>query len=143
MTNVVPTLPPPMNEPVRAYRPGSAERTSLQAELARQLGGSLEIPAIVGGREVRTGKIERVTSPHDHGHLLAEAHLGGAAEVEMAIAAAAEAWQTWSRMPFAGFVLVAIRRGLYRNAPFGTRRSEPAVRRRASSRNRRRAARRR
>ncbi|RMH18900.1 MAG: L-glutamate gamma-semialdehyde dehydrogenase [Acidobacteria bacterium] len=98
MSNGIVQVPAPVNEPVHAYAPGSAEKASLKAELARQLGDAIEIPLIIGGREVRTGRTAEASCPHDHRHVLATYHQAGAAEVERAIGAAREAWKTWSEM---------------------------------------------
>jgi len=96
MTNGIPKVPAPKNEPVLGFTPGSEERTRLNSELARMKSQEIEIPIIIGGREVRTGNMGECRCPHDHGHLLARYHKAGAAEVELAVAAAAEAWQQWS-----------------------------------------------
>ena len=66
-------VPPPKNEPVRAYAPGSREREQLAAELDRQAAEVVEIPCLVGGREVRTGRTEDVVLPHAHRHVVADA----------------------------------------------------------------------
>ncbi len=60
----------------------------------------LELPMVIGGEEVRTGNTFEAVMPHRRNHVLAEVHAGGAAEVERAIDAAAEAWKTWSRTPW-------------------------------------------
>ncbi len=88
--------PRPVNEPVLGYAPGSTERDELKAELAAMAGGEIEIPLVIGGREVRTGDTSRAVMPHDHGHALATWHRAGAPEAEMAISAAGEAWREWS-----------------------------------------------
>ncbi len=93
-------VPAPVNEPPLAYAPGSAERRSLERRLATMLDERIEIPLVIGGREVRTGKLIRQVCPHDHGHLLAEAHQAGLAEIEQAIAAARAAWRDWSELPW-------------------------------------------
>ena len=98
MSNAVVNVPPPRNEPVRDYAPGSAEKGSLKSRLAGMLGERIEIPLIIGGREVRTGNTFEAVCPHDHGHVLAEVHQAGPAEVERAVAAANEAWHDWSAM---------------------------------------------
>lgn len=98
MPNGIVSVPTPENEPVRDYAPGSAEKASLQAELTRQLGERIEIPALIGGREVRTGDTMPFVCPHDHGHVLADVHMCGREQVEEAIAAARDAWATWSEM---------------------------------------------
>ena len=93
-------VPIPDNEPVRDYAPGTPERESLKSTLARMAGTEIEIPLIIGGEEVRTGKTRKAVMPHDHGHVLATWHGGGKAEAERAIAAAREAWKEWSAWPW-------------------------------------------
>lgn len=90
----------PKNEPVMSYAPGSPERAALKAELDRQAGMELEIPLIIGGREVRTGKLGKVVMPHAHGHVLATYHMVGEKEVRLAIDAAMAAKKVWSDMPW-------------------------------------------
>ena len=55
----------PKNEPVLAYAPGSAERAELKAELERMLRTPVEVPCIIGGREVSTGDLVEMRPPHD------------------------------------------------------------------------------
>lgn len=85
------------NEPVKGYAPGSPERTSLAAELRSRLGERTSLPLVIGGRRIETGTLESARCPHDHGHVLADAHLAGPAEVQWAIEAAKRAWHDWSR----------------------------------------------
>ncbi len=94
------TLPDPVNEPICAFRAGSPERASLQAKLAEMSSREIEIPLIIGGREVKTGKLAKCVMPHDHGHVLGRYHLAGKKEVQEAIAAAAEARKEWAAMPW-------------------------------------------
>jgi 1-pyrroline-5-carboxylate dehydrogenase len=98
--NSIPQVPAPVNEPVLTYAPGSPERAALKAELDRMAGTEIEIPLVIGGREVRTGDTEAQVMPHDHGHVLARYHKAGPAEVKQAIAAATEAWREWSEWPW-------------------------------------------
>ena len=91
-------IPPPVNEPVLSYAPGSPERAELKAKLAELSGQVVDIPLIIGGKEVRTGRTQDITVPHDHGHVIGRFHMAGPDEVRQAIDAAAEAWKTWSRM---------------------------------------------
>jgi 1-pyrroline-5-carboxylate dehydrogenase len=92
--------PAPQNEPVRSYAPGTPERTSLQARLEQMRGERIEIPCVIGGRDVTTGNLREAVMPHDKDHVLADVHQGGAQEVEQAIAAAGEAWNDWHRLPW-------------------------------------------
>jgi len=98
MANGIPKVPAPTNEPILGFAPGSEERTRLNAELTRMKREEIEIPLIIGGEEVRTGDMGECRCPHEHGHLLARYHKAGAAEVEQAVAAAAEAWHQWSEL---------------------------------------------
>jgi len=100
MANNIISVPAPSNEPVKSYAPGSPEKVSLKAELKRMLGEEIEIPLIIGGKEVRSGNTAKAVCPHDHGHVLATYHQAGPKEVEMAVAAAREAWREWSEMPW-------------------------------------------
>ena len=93
-------LPKPVNEPVRDYAPGSPERRELQARLKELEGERIDLPLVIGGEEVRTGKTAEVVMPHRKSHVLADMHQGGADEVDRAIAAAAEAWHDWGRAPW-------------------------------------------
>jgi 1-pyrroline-5-carboxylate dehydrogenase len=90
----------PKNEPVKGYLPGSAERASLKAELNRQAAMEVEIPVIIGGQAVKTGKLGKIVMPHDHRHLLASFHNAGEAELKQAVEAAKEAKSAWADMPW-------------------------------------------
>ena len=94
--NSIPKLPIPVNEPVLSYAPGTPERAALKKELQDLASRVIEIPVMVGGKEVRTGNVKDVTMPHCHGHVLAKVHQAGPAEIEAAVAAALAAWRAWS-----------------------------------------------
>ena len=86
----------PVNEPNLTYLPGSPERAALKAKLSQMAGERIEIPLIIGGREIRTGDLAQVVMPHDHHHVLADWHRGTASHVEQAIAAAHKAQVEWA-----------------------------------------------
>lgn len=100
MNNSIISFPVPANEPVKAYLAGSPERVALDAELERQSNIVVDIPIIIGGKEIRTGDVGQVTCPHDHKHVLATYHKVSKKEVEMAVEAAMEAHKQWSRIPW-------------------------------------------
>lgn len=100
MNNSIITFPSPANEPVKAYLAESPERVALEKELERQSNLVVDIPVIIGGKEIRTGDTGTVTCPHDHKHVLATYHKVGRKEVEMAIESAMEARKQWSRTPW-------------------------------------------
>jgi 1-pyrroline-5-carboxylate dehydrogenase len=93
--------PAPRNEPVLNYAPGSPERAALKSALARMSGETIEIPVVIGGREYRTGRTVDVISPHEHGRVLAKAHLADPGLIAKAIDSAAAAQRDWAAMPFA------------------------------------------
>jgi 1-pyrroline-5-carboxylate dehydrogenase len=98
MNNTVFRFEVPHNEPALGYAPGSPARELIKAELARQAATEVEIPLIIGGREVRTGKTGKVVMPCDHRHVLATYHQATAREVTMAVEAALVAQRQWAAL---------------------------------------------
>ncbi len=96
MNNAIYNFPQPSNEPVLEYRKDSAERKLLEAELKRQTETPIEIPLIIGGREIRTTSKGTVTMPHNHSHVLATYYKATEKQVNMAIEAALQAHYVWS-----------------------------------------------
>src|SRR3954469_18610801 len=93
-------VPQPINDVNRTYAPGSPERAELKARLKSMAAEKIEIPIIIGGKEIRTGRLEKSVMPHDHGHVLAEYHLAGPEHIQQAIAAAAAARREWASWPW-------------------------------------------
>lgn len=91
-------LPEIKNEPVLSYAPGTAERIALKQKLAELEKGGLDIPMIIGGKEVRTNKLYDIRPPHNHRHLLGHYHQGDKTHVQMAIDAALAAKPAWEAM---------------------------------------------
>jgi 1-pyrroline-5-carboxylate dehydrogenase len=109
MPNAIVNVPTPVNEPNIMYAPGTPERASLKAELQRQLAEEIEIPLIIGGKEVRTGNTAKAVCPHDHQHVLGTYHKAGEKEIKMAIEASATAWREWSEMPWEARAAVVLK----------------------------------
>jgi 1-pyrroline-5-carboxylate dehydrogenase len=109
MINALAKIPTPANEPVWSYAPGSPERKALKDELARMLGRQIEIPLLIGGKEVRSGDMGECRCPHDHRHVLAKYHKAGASEVETAVRAAKAAWRDWSEMDWMSRAAIFLR----------------------------------
>ena len=101
MNNAIVRFPRPINEPVRDYAPGSPECSSLAARLDSLKAHALDIPAFIGGEEVRTGNVSTVRPPHELASTLGTVHHCGEGEVHRAIAAANGAHHDWARMHFA------------------------------------------
>src|SRR5947209_12505832 len=89
-------VPIPINEAVRSFAPGSSERRALKQKIAAMGAEKIEIPLLIGGKEVRTGDTATQVMPHRHGHVLATWHKAGPKEVQMAMQAAKEAHREWS-----------------------------------------------
>ncbi len=100
MINARVRVPTPSNEPVLSYAPGTEERQSLTAKLDELAGQTVEIPLIIGGREVTTGNLGSCVLPHDHRRSVATFHKGSADTVNQAVAAAAAARPEWADMPW-------------------------------------------
>ncbi|HUX61072.1 MAG TPA: L-glutamate gamma-semialdehyde dehydrogenase [Ignavibacteriaceae bacterium] len=100
MSNAYFKLPIPVNEPVLTYAPGTPEKAELKRKLAELQSKQIEIPLIIGGKEIKTGKTAEIRTPHDHSKLLGVYHKAGTAEVKMAIEAALEARKSWADMPW-------------------------------------------
>lgn len=95
MNNAIISFKEPVNEAVMQYLPGSIEARLLNDELQRQLTQKIEIPLIIGGKEIYTGIIHEVIMPSDHGHVLALCHQASEKEVKMAIEAALASKHQW------------------------------------------------
>ncbi len=95
MNNAIFNFQKPENEPVLSYLPGSRERILIDEELARQSGSVVEIPLIIGGKEIRTGKMGKVVMPSNHGHILASFHQATEKEAALAIESATRAKNDW------------------------------------------------
>jgi 1-pyrroline-5-carboxylate dehydrogenase len=93
-------VPLPVNEPIRSYAPGTSERVSLTARLTQMAADKVDIPLVIGGKDVRTGTTAKVVMPHDHHHVLGDYHKASPEHVLQAIEAAQSAHNEWSRWPF-------------------------------------------
>ena len=92
----IPLVPQPVNDFNRTYLPGSPERAELKARLQKMSAEQVDIPIIIGGKEIRTGRVQQVVMPHNHRHVLGQWHAAGPEHIQQAIAAAAEASREWA-----------------------------------------------
>ena len=90
----------PKNEPYFTYAPGTPQRESLKKKLKELRSETIEIPAIINGEEIKTGRTTEVVIPHNHSHKLAVVHLCGEKEVAMAVDTALKARQEWANLPW-------------------------------------------
>ncbi len=91
-------LPNITNEPIKSYAPGSPERKALKEKLAEVKNTVVDLPMIIDGKEIRTGKLMDIRPPHEHKHLLGHYHQGDASHIQMAIQAAMKAKPAWEKM---------------------------------------------
>jgi 1-pyrroline-5-carboxylate dehydrogenase len=102
-------IPLPRNEPVLSYAPESPERAALKSALGAVGSRQVEIPAVVGGREIRTGVTQTVVSPHCHGRVLATTHQADRPTIEAAVQTAVEAQRDWGHWRFEDRAAVFLR----------------------------------
>ena len=110
MNNAIYNFREPKNETILSYKPGSQERLLLEEELKVQKNQVIDIPLIIGGKEIRTGKTGKVVMPSDHHHVLATYQMATEKEVSLAINAALDAkceWMTLSWMERAAIMAKA------------------------------------
>ena len=93
-------VPSPVNEPIKSYAPGSPERASLKARLKTMAAETVDMPLIIGGKEICTNDMAASVMPHDHKHVLGTYHKATEAHVQQAIEAAAAARAEWSGWAF-------------------------------------------
>ena len=100
MINTIFSVPEPHNETTKSYEPGSSERRELKRKLAELASKPIEVPLIIGGKEVKTGNLGEMRTPHNHDLKLGVYHKAGKREVVMAIKAALKVRQAWAEMPW-------------------------------------------
>ena len=93
-------VPTPVNEPIKGYAPGSPEKAELKARLKAMAAERIEIPLIIGGKEIRSGDKAQVVMPHDHRHVLGDWHRAKREDVERAIEAALAGRREWASWPW-------------------------------------------
>jgi len=109
--NTIFQVPKPVNEPLLDYAPGSRERAELKTRLAELRRQVIDIPLIIGGREVRTGRTAEIFAPHEKTKLIGRYHKAGPAEVALAVKAAAAARATWGKMPWHARAAIFLKAG--------------------------------
>ena len=108
-THAIARPPEPYNEPIKSYAPGSPEREELRARLDELAGQQIELPLVIGGKDVKLAESFDQVMPHDKDHVLAKVSRGDASHVQQAIDAAAAAWTDWSRTPWEERAAVILR----------------------------------
>lgn len=106
MADKIVRVPKAVNEPILDYKPGSPEKAALLKTLKKMKSEVVEIPVIIGGKEIYTGETATNVMPHNHEHVLAQYHMVGRKEIAQAIEASQEAWKSWSVMPWESRVAI-------------------------------------
>ena len=91
-------LPTAHNEPVLNYAPGDKARKDIEAQIKSFRSETADLPLLIGGKEVRTGTIQKAVEPHAHSRVLANVHQAGEKEIGMAIDAAMKAKRDWENL---------------------------------------------
>jgi 1-pyrroline-5-carboxylate dehydrogenase len=107
--NAVRRVPRAVNEPIKSYAPKSPERAELKARLDAMSKEVVDIPIIIGGKEIRTGKTAKTVMPFNHRHVLAEYHMAEPCHVTQAMTAALAARREWSSWPWEDRAAVLLR----------------------------------
>jgi 1-pyrroline-5-carboxylate dehydrogenase len=92
------TVPIPINEPVRAYAPGSAERESLLKQYDAMYNSTIDVPMYIGNKQVTTNNKKSITPPHDHQHVIGSFSYGDQSHVQDAVDAALAAKEDWEKL---------------------------------------------
>ena len=121
MNNAIARPPQPVNEPVRAYAPGSPERASLHRAIAEMRGQETTVLPVVGGARVETGRTETIRPPHDLDHTLGQYHKARTEDVERGVQAALDARHDWSRMAWTDRAAIFLKAAELLAGPFRDR----------------------
>ena len=101
MSNALYKVPTAVNEPVRNYAPGSAEREELISKYKEMYNQDpIDVPMYIGGKEVRTNNKKAMSPPHDHKKVLGHFNYGDKTHVQQAIDAALKAKEEWANLPW-------------------------------------------
>ena len=91
-------VPKAVNEPVKAYAPGSKERELVAQTYKDMWNSKIEVPLYIGDEEIKTGNTRNMTAPHDHQHIVGTYHLAEKSDIEKAISNALESRKKWAAM---------------------------------------------
>jgi 1-pyrroline-5-carboxylate dehydrogenase len=91
-------IPKAVNEPVKSYAPNSPEKANVLAAYKKMWNETIDVPLYIGSEEIRTGKTQNMTAPHDHKHVVGTYHLAEKKHIEKAIANCLESRTKWSSM---------------------------------------------
>ncbi len=93
-------VPTAINEPIKSYAPGSAEREEVLQQYKSYFKGKVEVPLYIGSEEIKTGKTRPMSPPHDHKHVVGHYHLADKKHVVQAIKNCLSARNDWAILPW-------------------------------------------
>lgn len=101
MSNAIFQVPVAINEPVRGYAPGSADREKLLNKYTEMYNQApIDIPMYINGQEVFTDNKKSIHPPHEHAKVLGHFNYGNGTHVQAAIDAALAAKDAWASLPW-------------------------------------------
>ena len=100
MNNSIPTIPTPKCEPVKSYKPESAERKDAILEYNKLMNKVVDIPMFINGKNVKSKKTKYIYPPHKHKHIVGKYYEGNTTHVHKAINSALKAKNDWESMDF-------------------------------------------
>ena len=119
MSNSILTVPVAVNEPVKAYAPGSPEREQLLSTYEKMYNQEpIEVPMYIGAEKVYSDKKKNLTPPHDHQKVLGRYNVGEKKHIEAAIEAALNAKDNWANLPWEERAAVFLRAADLLAGPF-------------------------
>ena len=101
MFDAVSQVPPPVNEPIHDFAPGSGERSALEARLKQIAGERVELTMTIGGEQrLGGGEAIDVVQPHRKTAVLGTLNNATPDDVQAAVEAARAAAPGWQRMSY-------------------------------------------
>ena len=122
MSNAFFNVPKAVNEPVKSYAKGSAERAALLKEYERMYHQHpIDVPMYIGSEEIRTEDKKRMAPPHEHAKTIGHFNYGDSSHVHAAIDAALDARKAWANLPWHDRAAVFLRAADLLAGPFRER----------------------
>ena len=93
-------VPVAINEPVRAYEPGSKHRDEVIASYNKMYNSNIDIPFYINGKNITTNNHKLISPPHDHKHIVGKYFLAEKTHVDQAISGCLSAREKWANLPW-------------------------------------------
>ena len=93
-------VPVAINEPVRAYEPGSKHRDEVIASYNKMFNSNIDIPFYINGKNITTSNHKLISPPHDHKHIVGKYFLAEKTHVDQAISGCLSAREKWANLPW-------------------------------------------